>query len=75
MCSDADTAKDEKQKKRKWLLKKKEITTNYDMPPQCVCTVTSFEGFVRNQPVILLSFAPLLSFCAYLCPAAKFCYF
>ena len=29
----------------------KETTTNYDVPSRRVCAVTSFECFVRNQPV------------------------
>ena len=49
MCFDANAAKEEKLKKRSDIFK--ESMTNYDIPPQCVCAITSFEGFVQNQPV------------------------
>ena len=50
-----------KKNKRKGSDAFKTTTTNDDLPSGCVCAITSFEGFVRSQPVfrsVVMCFVP-----------------
>ena len=53
MCSDANTPKEEKQRKGKCRFKgtRKLRLIHFDMQLRRVCAITSFEGFARNQLV------------------------
>ena len=42
--------KTQKEKKRSDVFKK--TTTTYDVPSRRVCAIMSFEGFIRNRPVL-----------------------